>query len=112
MLSQAPEDVVQGPKQGVYFYGAYVEGGRWDGKEGALQESLPKETHVYMPVIWLDPIVRHEAFDAAPGFYNCPFYKVSSRAGASVGFRGCDEAASSAALHTLCAYPMCTPYAT
>ncbi len=35
-----------------------MEGGRWDGGKSHIVESLVGETHVLMPVIWLDPIVK------------------------------------------------------
>jgi len=38
------------------------------------------ETHVYMPVIWLEPVTK-EQLESLDGKYMCPFYKVSSRAG-------------------------------
>jgi hypothetical protein len=63
------------PCQGVYFYGAYIEGCRWDAKESKLAESHVGETHVYMPVIWLDPVIKEEA-PTLEGKYMCPFYKV------------------------------------
>jgi dynein heavy chain len=79
----SPEDVDACPPQGVYIYGAFVEGARWDFDEQCLAESKPKETHVYMPVLWLDPIVKESgaAGNVKSREYDCPFYKVSSRAG-------------------------------
>jgi dynein heavy chain len=76
-----PDEVDRSPEQGVYIYGAYVEGGRWDFDNQCLAESHPKETHVYMPVMWLDPIVKDPNAVKDPDAYDCPFYKVSSRAG-------------------------------
>lgn len=76
-----PEDVSSKPIRGVYMYGAYLEGGRWNFSRGYLEESSFGEPYTYMPIIWLDPIVKDETYGAAPGMYNCPFYKVSSRAG-------------------------------
>eukprot|EP00960_Hanusia_phi_P027768 746999-Hanusia_phi.AAC.2 len=94
VLAITPEEVVSSPKQvpssssssfsappltgvqGVYFYGSFVEGARWDTKSGSLEESHVGETHVYMPVIWLDPIVKDDNYGREPGMYNCPFYKV------------------------------------
>ena len=35
-----------------------MEGARWDGGAGYIEESAVGETHVLMPVIWLDPIVK------------------------------------------------------
>ncbi len=75
------EEVVSKPIRGVYMYGAYLEGGRWNFSRGHLEESNFGEPHVYMPIIWLDPIIKDDSYGSVPGMYNCPFYKVSSRAG-------------------------------
>lgn len=80
VTTMSPEDVDACPQQGVYIYGAFVEGARWDFDEQHLVGSRPKETHVYMPVMWLDPIVKDLSAEESLQ-YNCPFYKVSSRAG-------------------------------
>ncbi|KAJ1481104.1 hypothetical protein T484DRAFT_1808580 [Baffinella frigidus] len=53
-----PEDVVEPPKKGVYLYGLYVEGARWDRVSAGLAESNFGETHVYMPVIWMEPVIK------------------------------------------------------
>lgn len=81
VLTIVPEDVVEPAEKGVYFYGAYVEGCRWDKQELKLAESVVGETHVYMPVIWLKPVTKDEQQQSMEGKYMCPFYKVSSRAG-------------------------------
>jgi dynein heavy chain len=82
VLRATPEEVDGAPAQGVYIYGLYVEGGRWDRGKECLAESTFGETHVYMPVIWLDPIVKDGGGQQVlSGSYNCPLYKVSSRAG-------------------------------
>ena len=76
-----PEEVVSKPIRGVYMYGTYLEGGAWDFITGQLEESKFGQPHVYMPIIWLDPVIKDENYGSAAGMYNCPFYKVSSRAG-------------------------------
>jgi dynein heavy chain len=76
-----PDDVSSAPPQGVYVYGAYMEGARFDVNLGHIVESNFGETHIYMPVIWLDPVIKDENYGKTPGMYNIPFYKVSSRAG-------------------------------
>ena len=50
----------QPPETGVYFYGAYIEGCRWDFSTNQLEESNVGETHVYMPVIWLEPATKEQ----------------------------------------------------
>ena len=81
VTKMTPSDVTSPPAQGCYIYGSYIEGARFDVNLGHLVESNFGETHVYMPVIWLDPVVKDETYGKTPGMYNIPFYKVSSRAG-------------------------------
>ena len=76
-----PEEVTSKPIRGVYMYGAFLEGGRWNFSTGHLEESNFGEPHVYMPIIWMDPVIKDESYGLTQGMYNCPFYKVSSRAG-------------------------------
>jgi dynein heavy chain len=77
----SPDEVSMSPPQGVYIYGAYMEGARFDVNMGHIVESKFGETHMYMPVLWLDPIIKDANYGKTPGMYNIPFYKVSSRAG-------------------------------
>jgi dynein heavy chain, axonemal len=67
------------PKDGCYIYGMFLEGARWDYNLHILNHSKPKELYTDLPLIWLFPVA-----DRVPpkyGIYNCPIYKVLSRAG-------------------------------
>ena len=89
ILTISKEDVIDGPEQGVYFYGAFAEGGRWDNDLQQLTESHVGETHVPMPVIWLDPVSKIEQEEAVKGKYMCPFYKVCEHVCISIRVRVC-----------------------
>jgi dynein heavy chain len=67
------------PHDGCYIYGLYLEGARWDNKSHMLSESLPKELYTDVPLIHLVP--KADRTPPKTGIYNCPIYKVLSRAG-------------------------------
>lgn len=65
-------------KDGVFIYGLYLEGARWDKEEMILIDSLEKEIYFQMPVIHFLPT---NAYAAKEGDYICPVYKTTQRAG-------------------------------
>eukprot|EP00163_Fabomonas_tropica_P031149 TRINITY_DN730_c1_g1_i7.p1 TRINITY_DN730_c1_g1~~TRINITY_DN730_c1_g1_i7.p1 ORF type:complete len:4213 (+),score=1156.03 TRINITY_DN730_c1_g1_i7:1002-12641(+) len=72
------EAIVDPPEDGVFVYGLFFDGGRWDRERRLLGNSLPGEIHSTLPVIHFKPtpnLVRN------PEDYNAPLYKTSRRAG-------------------------------
>jgi dynein heavy chain len=66
-----------GPENGVYTYGLFLEGARWDKEIENLAESLPKILFSPAPLMhWVPfrkadvPVYQH---------YKCPVYKTSDR---------------------------------
>ena len=57
----------------------YLEGARWDRDNHCLAPSRPKELYTDFPLIHLVPEVNR--VPPSSGLYNCPLYKVLSRAG-------------------------------
>ncbi|XP_053595266.1 dynein axonemal heavy chain 7 [Microplitis demolitor] len=69
------------PADGVYIYGLYLTGGRWDLSKKVLTESHSKILYDPLPTVWLKPteiinINRHN-----PIRYECPLYITSERFG-------------------------------
>ncbi|KNC97013.1 uncharacterized protein SPPG_09508 [Spizellomyces punctatus DAOM BR117] len=64
--------------EGVLVHGLFVEGARWDREKRLLQDSFPMEMFSTMPQIRFTPTT---APSPTTGFYTCPLYKTSARAG-------------------------------
>lgn len=75
MLSQ--EKFAVGPSDGVYTYGLFLEGARWNKDECELDESLPKVLFSLAPTMHWMPYRKAEV----PQYkhYKCPVYKTSDR---------------------------------
>jgi len=66
------------PEDGVYIYGMFLEGCRWDVTTHQLEVSRPKELFTDLPTMWFCP-VKNRVPCATD--YMCPCYKVVSRKG-------------------------------
>lgn len=60
-------------QDGVYTYGLFLEGARWDKTKETLNESLPKVLFSPAPIMWFKPVRRRDV--AQFPHYNCPVYK-------------------------------------
>merc|ERR1711865_954480 len=80
-MAQSMEEVskMERPATGVYTYGLYLEGARWDFDKAQLGESRPKELFTEVPVIWIKPFATKDIVHTP--HYNCPLYKTSDRRG-------------------------------
>jgi len=79
VLKGGPEQNKDKPSDGCYIYGLFLEGARWDASANSLAESQPKELYTDMPMLWLLPAQNRKK--PKDGIYNCPVYKILSRAG-------------------------------
>lgn len=73
-----PDDIQEGPEDGVYIFGLYLEGAKFNRELGLMQESEPGKMYDLLPVIHFQPAVNHRQ---APGTYACPVYKTAVRKG-------------------------------
>jgi dynein heavy chain len=74
-----PEQIKKKPDHGVYVYGMFLEGARWNYETHLLDDSLPKELYTDVPLVHIIPCIDKE--EAKTGIMRCPLYKVLSRAG-------------------------------
>lgn len=72
-------EVTEKPEDGCYIYGMYLEGARWNSTTHMLDESKPKKLYTELPMAWFYP--KRNRQQPESGFYDCPVYKVLSRAG-------------------------------
>jgi len=66
------------PENGIYIYGLFLDGGRWDSRTHSLADALPGEMYSRMPVIHFNP---ERLYVQPSGTYAAPIYKTSVRAG-------------------------------
>lgn len=67
------------PTDGVYVYGLFIEGARWDRQLKHLEEQLPKILYDSIPVIWFKPTQRSQLVVGSR--YTSPLYKTLERRG-------------------------------
>lgn len=72
-------DMAKGPEDGVFVYGLFMEGSRWDDTLEAIEESYPKVLFSQMRSIWILPKDMKD-IDYGHSF-KCPVYKTARRAG-------------------------------
>lgn len=72
-------EFMEGPKDGAYIWGLYLEGGKWDEEKGNLCEPEVMELYVAMPVIHFKPISKR--VKPPQSMYDCPCYYYPIRKG-------------------------------
>eukprot|EP00055_Hartaetosiga_balthica_P018142 m.129163 g.129163 ORF g.129163 m.129163 type:complete len:2586 (+) comp9459_c1_seq4:2-7759(+) len=73
------DEITVPPEDGVYVYGLYIDGARYDRKEKVLGESLPKVLKDSLPCMHLLPIEKDKK--SLKNIYKSPLYKTSARRG-------------------------------
>ena len=78
VLEEDHTEIDKGPESGVYVYGLYLDGAKWDEASRTLTEQSYGVLYENMPPIWFEPV---ENYSQDPEEYACPIYKTSVRAG-------------------------------
>ena len=73
------KDIKQSANDGVFVYGLYLDGAKWNDINGTISDANIGELYCKMPIIHFIPCQNY-IFDNIK-FYNCPLYKTSVRAG-------------------------------
>lgn len=72
------EAITLAPQDGVYIYGLFMDGARWDRDSRIIDDQYPGEMYCAMPVILFKPT---DSYKKNEDDYSCPVYKTSVRAG-------------------------------
>jgi len=78
MFEEEPSEVQDPPEEGVYIYGLYMDGARWNRDEQIIDDQMPSELYNKMPLIHFKPL---QDYKPEPDDYQCPVYKTGKRAG-------------------------------
>ena len=79
VVNEEKTDLTKQPEDGVYIWGLYLEGCRWDDKAEALAESAPKVLFTKMKSIHILPMKAAEIDHGHT--YRCPVYRTAERQG-------------------------------
>jgi dynein heavy chain len=78
VLDKSADDLKDGPEDGVYVYGLFMDGARWSWEDDGVTDPARGEMFSVIPPIWFLPKPDYETPE---GSYSCPLYKTSVRAG-------------------------------
>lgn len=78
VLTKDKDDIRDGPSEGVYIHGLFLEGAGWDVKNSRLEDSQPKVLHVPLPVLHVTGVDSTKTEKKAAK-YICPVYKKPRR---------------------------------
>lgn len=83
---EGPDEEYDRPEDGVFIYGLFSDGGRWDRETAILDEQFPGRLFDTMPMIHFKPIdtkaeEENAIKDDEVQIYKAPLYKAANREG-------------------------------
>lgn len=77
VTKKQPDEISAAPREGAYIHGLFLEGARWDTQAGVLKDSLLKQLHPALPVVYVKAVLAEKR--DLKGVYECPVYLTSMR---------------------------------
>jgi len=81
VLKQEREDVKHGPSEGIYIYGLFLDGCKWDKGRQSLVDSDPKVLYAPLPILWISATGSIDKTKVRDTIYECPVYRAPKRTG-------------------------------
>ncbi|CAG9855812.1 unnamed protein product [Phyllotreta striolata] len=73
------DEVMEGPTEGVFIHGLFLDGAGWDRRGAKLTEAINKVLYTLIPVVHVYALYNYEVKSSK--YYVCPVYKKSRRTG-------------------------------
>ena len=70
-----------GPSEGIYIYGLFLDGCKWDKGKGVLTDSDPKVIYSPLPVLHIAATGSVDKTKQRDTIYPCPVYRAPKRTG-------------------------------
>ena len=74
-------DLRQGPEEGVYVHGLWLDGAGWSKKNVCLVDQAPKTLFYELPVLWITGCLSTASKSDKNMYYDAPLYKAPKRTG-------------------------------
>jgi len=81
VLKQDRDDVKHGPAEGIYIYGLFLDGSKWDRGKGVLTDSDPKVIYSPLPILHIAATGSIDKTKVRDTIYSCPVYRAPKRTG-------------------------------
>jgi dynein heavy chain len=95
IMNETEAQIKEGPKEGVYIQGLFVEGAKWSFDDNTLADPDPMQLFSTMPIIHFKPVEQVKN-KSTRGIYRSPMYLYPHRTGSRErpSFMGVVELAS------------------